>query len=80
MRSPASPALPPRGTDAPRRSLAHSMALSSEMAFMHDAEFAADGDPPLEDSTRVALAMGRSRAPASPRSARRARTRRAAQA
>ena len=56
------------------------MTLSSEMAFMHDAEFAADGDPPLEDSTRVALAMGRSRAPASPRSARRARTRRAAQA
>lgn len=41
-------------------SLAHSMTLSSEMAFMHDAEFAADGDPPLEDSTRVALAMGRS--------------------
>ena len=74
------PPFRPRGTDAPRRSLAHSMALSSEMAFMHDAEFAADGDPPLEDSTRVALAMGRSRAPAPPRSARRARTRRAAQA
>ncbi|KAH8067323.1 hypothetical protein JL721_7738 [Aureococcus anophagefferens] len=54
------PPFRPRGTDAPRRSLAHSMTLSSEMAFMHDAEFAADGDPPLEDSTRVALAMGRS--------------------
>ncbi|KAH8098629.1 hypothetical protein JL720_1587 [Aureococcus anophagefferens] len=53
------PPFRPRGTDAPRRSLAHSMTLSSEMAFMHDAEFAADGDPPLEDSTRVALAMGR---------------------
>ncbi|KAH8052498.1 hypothetical protein JL722_10045 [Aureococcus anophagefferens] len=50
--------------DAELASLAHSMTLSSEMAFMHDAEFAADGDPPLEDSTRVALAMGRSRAPA----------------